>query len=619
MQSSSYWQRFALSRLSRRRAIASTGAGVLGAAFLAACGGGDSGGGEKAPVTTSSLLHTSVDSTSQAKSGGTLKHFFTADLTHADALLSNSSSTVNQISVFAYPRMLKFTSVLAPKLNSGDQVEGELAGSYETSPDKLTITFKLREGLKWDSRAPTSGRVIDTSDVLYSWKKFAAVNASAVNLAYDATRSPGAAIESVTAPDAKTVVMKLKAPDAALLTLLAGWDQWYIMPKEADGGFDPKTIVRGHGPWMLEEYRPSAFLNWVKNPDYYVKNRPFPDRLEMPLVTEYAARLAQFKAGNIHTDVVLASQQDVVQLKRDIPGTAVLQNPTFSPVSSPNIYFGYEGNSPFKDVRVRQAMSMALDREAYADAIENRPGFEKDGLPIEVAFNSVLSAGWPGYWMDPKDSKTFGDSAKYLQFNAAEAKKLLTAAGHPNGVEFDFFFNRENTYGATYARTVEIYAAMFADVGLKAKLQGQPYALWLANWHYGYLPKDFEAGKVKGFNGIGLAAERTRYTPAISLYGLMHPEGDAFHGATTDGNNAVKGDPKLTADLAKLRQETDREKAIALTRDVIRYATQNAYYVPKPSNAKFFTVWWPAIGNLGSFNSSTVGANIWAETRINWW
>ena len=43
--------------------------------------------------------------------------------------------------------------------------------------------------------------------------------------------------------------MKLKQPDAALLTLLAGWDQLYIMPRESDGGFDPKTNIRGHGPW----------------------------------------------------------------------------------------------------------------------------------------------------------------------------------------------------------------------------------------------------------------------------------------------------------------------------------------------------------------------------------
>jgi ABC-type transport system substrate-binding protein len=262
---------------------------------------------------------------------------------------------------------------------------------------------------------------------------------------------------------------------------------------------------------------------------------------------------------------------------------------------------------------------MAIDRDAFADVVENRPAFAKEGLDVEVAYNSVLSAGWPGFWMDPKDEKTFGASAKYLQYNPAESKKLLAAAGLGNGAEYDFFHNRENTYGATYGRMVEIYSAMFNEIGLRARDQGLQYQEWLPQYHYGYLPNDFAAGKVKGFNGIGLAAERTRYTPVLSLFGLLDVNGDAFHGATTDGSNAVKGDAKLNADLDALRRETDHDKLVGGVRDVIRYATQQAYFIPKPSNPKFFTIWWPAIGNLQAFNSSVVGANIWAEDRLAWW
>lgn len=614
-----YWSGVLRQRLSRRRAMGTAAALGAGAATLTLVGCGSEGGGSQ--QRGSGLLAEPVNTTSQAKAGGTLRDVYNADLTHGDALLSNSASTVNLVSVFAYPRLLKFTVVQYPKQNDGSMVEGETMESFEFSGDRLTLTMKLRQGMKWDGRAPTNGRVITTEDVLFSWKKFAAVNASAPNLVYDATRSPGAAVESVTAPDNRTIVMKLKQPDPALLTLLAGWDQFYVMPTESEGGFDPKTEVRGHGPWLLDEHRPSAYMHWRKNPDYYVKDRPFFDRLERALVPEFATRLSQFKAGNIHTDVVAASQQDVIQLKRDVPATLVYQAQNFPVASSPNIIWGYEGNSIFRDVRVRQAVSMAIDREAFADAIENRANFEREGLPVEVAFNTVLSAGWPGFWMDPRDEKTFGPSAKYLQFHPDESKKLLSAAGFPTGVEFDFFYNRENTYGATYARMVEIYTSMLSEVGLRAKLQGQPYAQWLANWHYGYLPQDFAAGKVKGFTGMGLAAERQRYTPALSLFGLMHPEGDAFHGAISpDGTGqAVRGDPKLNADLARLRAESDRERAVALTRDIIRYATQNAVYIPKPTHSKAFSVWWPAVSNINAYASSNVGPNIWAETRLNWW
>ena len=621
---SSYWTNVVGSRVTRRRAMAVTGAGAFSAAFLAACGGGDEDTattGGSGSGSSNSILAKPVNTTSSAKAGGVIKDYYTAELTHMDALLSNSASTVNLISVFAYPRMLKFKIVPPDQQNDGSQVEGEAANSYEISPDRLTYTWKLRPGMKWDNRAPTNGRNMDAEDVLFSWKKFGEVNPSAVNMVYNATRAPGAAVESVTAPDASTVVMKLKKPDAALLTLLAGWDQFYVMPRESESGFDPKSVVRGHGPWQMEEYVPSSHTHWVKNPNYYNTGKPFPDRLERYLVTEHATRLAQFKAGNILTDVLQNAQQDVVQLKKDVPKALVFQEPTFSPVSSPNILFGYEGNSIFKDVRVRRALSMALDREAYADTIENRIGFEKDGIDLEVAFNTVLSAGWGDYWLDPTDAGKFGPSAKYLSFNQQEAKSLLAAAGHGNGVDFDFFFNQEQTYGAAYGSTAEIYQGMLSEIGLRAKMNGLPYQQWLANYHYGYIPATYQAGTVKGFNGIGLAAERQRYTAGISMYGLMHPQGDAFHGAVNEqgSNPAIEGNSKLTADLELLRNETDRAKAIALSHQIIKYATDQAVYVPKPSTSKFFTVWNPSISNNFAYNSSIVGRNLWAENRINWW
>jgi peptide/nickel transport system substrate-binding protein len=619
-----YWRRFTENRLNRRRALIGTGAGALGAAFLAACGGGGSDSGKQASNSKdkSGLIYEPEDTSSQAKPGGVIRYPYTTDILTWDALQSNSASTVNDVSVFTYPRLVKYTLTKYPKPNEGG-VEGDAMESFEISPDKLTYTFKLREGMKWEAKAPTSGRTIDTQDIVFSWNKFAKVNASAANLAYNATTAPSAPIESVAAPDNRTVVFKLKTPEAALMTLLAGWDQLYVMPRESDGGFDPRNEVRGYGPWILDEYRPSAFINWKKNPDYYVKGRPYPDRLERPLVSEFAARLSQFKAGNINHDVVEQSQQDVVQLKKDQPQTLLIlgaggYGKNYNPVTSAHINFGYEGDSKFKDVRVRQAISMALDREAFTDFAENRAAFAADGLDNSVAMNSSLSPAWIGYWLDPANEKEFGPNAKYLQHNVAEAKKLLAAAGFPNGFEFDFH-HCNNNYGAVYLRTPEVYAGMFQEIGLKPKLNGIPYATWLPQYHYGYIPATYMSGQTKGFNGIGIMAERQRYTPAFSIYGLLHPEGDAYHGVTPDGREPLKGDPKLNDMLARMRQETDKEKAKEGMKEVQRYVAQQAYHVPKPSNSIPFTVWWPAIGNVGAFTSSPVGANRWAEHNLAWY
>ena len=618
----SYWDNVLRFRISRRRSLMASGAGLTTATLLAACGSDNQDGGSSTGSggSGSSTGLIASPSKSEGKPGGVLKDFYAAELTHMDALLSNSASTVNLISVFAYPRLLKFTIHEAPKTNDGGETEGEVAQSVEKSPDGLTYTFKLRQGMLWDKRAPTNGRVLDTDDVLFSWKKFAAVNASAPNFVYDSVRAPGAAVESISAPDKSTIVMKLRRPEAALLTLLAGWDQLYIMPRESDGGFDPKTNIRGHGPWILDAFVPSSHTHWARNPDYYNKGRPFPDRLERALVPEYATRLAQFKAGNIHTFV--AANEDIVQAKRDVPKSVIYQDQLFnSMTSAPNISFGYEGNSIFRDTRVRQAMSMALDRDAFANVMENIDKFAADGIDIEWGINTHLSPGWGDYWLDPKDASKFGPDVKYLEFHPDQSKSLLSAAGHANGVEFDFYHNSEATYGAAYRQQVEIIQASLEEVGLKGNLKGMPYAQWLANYHYGYTPAKYESGEVQGFNGIGLTAERTRYTPALSIFGLMHPEGDAFHGAVpANGQGSpIKGDPVLNDMLAKFRLETNREAAIKQSHDVQRYIAKNANYIPKPSNSKPLRLMWPAIANAYVYNSSSVGRNLWAENYINWW
>src|SRR5262249_20618092 len=137
---SSYWS----NRVSRRRAIGTVGAGALGAAFLAACGGGssDSGksdsGGTAKSTDKSGLIYEPVENSSAAKSGGTLKTVYTADILHFDALSSNSSSTVNDASVFTYPRMVKFGVTKYPKPHDGS-IEGDAMESWELSPDKLTL------------------------------------------------------------------------------------------------------------------------------------------------------------------------------------------------------------------------------------------------------------------------------------------------------------------------------------------------------------------------------------------------------------------------------------------------------------------------------------------------
>lgn len=617
---SNYWQRFTSHTISRRRALAATGGAAAAAAFLAACGGSDSGssgggGGDKKDATSS--LYKPVDTSSSAKQGGIVKHWAGADITHFDALASNSASTVGNGSIFAYTRLLKFKSGVYPNVADGS-TEPEMAESFEVSPDKLTVTMKLRQGQKWDARAPTNGRVMDMDDVMFSVNKFSKVNPAAAN--FFNSRNPSAPVDSITASDPRTLVIKLKRPDATTLPLFASTDGLYIMPKEADGGFDPATVVRGNGPWQLAEYVPSVRMVWQRNPDYYQKNRPFPDRLERPIITETAQRLAQFRAGNIHSDIVINSQESVLQLRKDTP-KAVLYVPNSSPTGlTPSIWFGYEGNSPFKDQRVRQAFSMLVDREAFDIAINNADMFKAEGLDTNSPTNTCLTAGWGPYWLDP-ESKDFGENAKYLKFNAAEAKKLLQAAGVTNP-ETSVFFNSEQTYGAAYNRAVDVFAGMFRDGGAKIDQKPFVYTEYLNNYYFGYrsgASSQGGAGDKKGYNGISIQAERP-YASAVNLMlGSWHSDGGAFHGLSPDGKNAFAGDAKLNKMIETIQGEFDNKKQIDLTHDVVRYMTGMTYFIPRPRANRAFELWWPSIQNHG-IKERWAQNNAWpTEEAIDWW
>ena len=617
-----YWQRVTNSRISRRRAIAATGSVAAAAAFLTACGGDDNGdsGGGTGSTGGNSLIYKPVDTTSQAKAGGTIKHYANADITHFDALASNSASTVNFGSVFAYTRLLKFKPGIVPNEPDGSS-EGEMAESWEVSPDKLTVTFKLRQGngTKWDERAPTNGRLMDMDDVLYSYKKFAAENPSAANVAN--SRNPSAPVVSVTASDPRTLVVKLAKPDSTTIGLFSATDHLFIMPKEADGGFDPKTQVRGNGPWQLQEYTPSARFVWKKNPNYYVSNRPFPDLLERPIITELSQQLAQFRAGNIHTDVVLNAQQEVIQLKKDLPKANLVLPVGFPTGLTPSIGFGYEGNSPFKDQRVRQAFSMLIDREAFHGAINNADAFAAEGLDSEIRYNTCITAGWGPFWLDPL-SKDFGPNAKYLQYNVEEAKKLLSAAGYANGVSTESFSNQELTYGPTYNQSVEVFAGFFTGAGQQVKQTTFPYTQFLNNYYFGYrsgASAQGTAGDKTGYNGYSVQAERP-YAGAVNLMlGSWHSAGGAFHGMSPDGTNAFKGDPKIDQMIEKIQAEFDQKSQVTQTHEVIRYMTGQTYMVPRPVANRGFTIYWPALANVGVQERWAQNNASWSEEYINWW
>src|SRR5436190_14616369 len=241
--SENYWTNVLTQRLSRRRALAATAATALGAAFLAACGGGSD---EPQKVDKESVIAKFVDTSKSAAKGGIWQNYMARSSITFDPQVGTTADLAH--AAHAYQRLLrqKLGTVFSPPDGT---VEPDAASSFEVSPDRLTVTMKLRPNNKLDPRAPTNGRAITTEDVKFSYDRFASLSPNRGNVLNSVSKD--LPVLSLTTPDATTIVVKLAFPDSAILSMLA-WG-WFlnIMPVEADGKFDPRADMRGSGPWMM--------------------------------------------------------------------------------------------------------------------------------------------------------------------------------------------------------------------------------------------------------------------------------------------------------------------------------------------------------------------------------
>lgn len=601
---SNYWSKTLGASLSRRRALrrASAGAAGLGALTLVGCGGGggDSAGATE-PIDTSGLLGKREDTTARAVPGGTLQSLTTSDVVSFDPLTSSSFTTAVAAG-WVYSRLIKVVpGHLEP---SKGELEGDLSEDWEVSGDKLQLTFRLRPNAKWDARAPTSSRPVDAEDVVFSWNRYAALSPYRANLAYGA--NPNASIESMSAPDSRTVVVKLARPDSSVLASLASSTELLIMPREADGGFDPKGDVRGSSAWILENYQPSGGFTWAKNPNWYRSDRPFLDRYDQPIVSEYSAGLGQFRSGNVL--VFGVQNQDVIQTKRDIPNLLMLPG-DFNQLWYTS-WFGYNGKSPFKDERVRQALSMSYDRDLWIETIYNTTEYSDIGLPVQSRWHSHISSGVDGWWLDPADSTEFGGNAKYFQFNPEEAKKLLAAAGYGNGVDTNAFHISSSQYGRNFVDQALIQVGFMNDIGIRTAIQTPDYQTsWLPDYYYG----------IGDFEGVALGAENFRgQDVGAFMFSRYHPDGPRFKGFDPSGTNPKAGDPQVTKMAEDIRLEFDDAKRREIAKSFQRYMAKTMYLVPFPGQAAGFGLTWPAVGNTGVYQSGSA-YSYGTETLIHLW
>jgi peptide/nickel transport system substrate-binding protein len=298
------------------------------------------------------------------------------------------------------------TSPYDPK---GEVLIPELAETWEVSNGGQTLTFHLHQGVKWHDGTPFS-----SADVVYTVERIMHPPKGMVS-----PRGPvfSALIDRVEAPDPNTVIVHGKGPSGLLLPLFAnGWS--VIMPKhilEKDPVNGLKTTVVGTGPFKLKEPPTSTLWKYERNPDYFQQDLPFLDEIEIHIITDPQALVAAVLSKRVFWTDAFAHPN----LDGDLATSTAQQNPNLVHASAPSLIIAHVSmqteKPPFDDLRVRQALSEAIRREAIAE-LGNQAGAVGTGLyPL-------------GPWAMPKEMRQqligYGpDMAKRL----THAKALLTA------------------------------------------------------------------------------------------------------------------------------------------------------------------------------------------------
>jgi ABC-type transport system substrate-binding protein len=595
-----YWNNVLDRRLSRRRAIMATSATAAAAAFLAACGGGDddsssaSTGGSGSG--NSGLLNQIVDDTDKVQRGGIYKSALNAVPTFDPHLQGNHVTHV----WLAYSQLLKAKPGHMARSDGG--VEGEIAESWEISPDKLSITMKLTNKAHFSPKPPTNGRAVTMDDVLFSWNRYKTISPRRGELSAEA--SPAAPIESLTATDQNTLVIKLNRPVSTILSSLTGGSPgtFYIVPKEAENTavLDLKGTIAGSGPWYVEEWVPSARLSVRKNPGFGQDKRgvPYMDGIDFADLNEYSTILAQFKTGafydtfnNFLPDDILATKQENPILEIHTPGIVT---------ANMRALFGQNPDSVFLDERMRQAMMMTWDRDLFIEVSYNTKKFEDAGLPVETLYDLALRDGsrLEGWYLNPQN-KDFGPNAKYFEYNPDEAKKLMSAAGHGSTpVAYNLYYGTLGRHPAVYGPMVEILTGMARDSGLwNPAINELNYD---TEWN-----STFRINKGK-FSGMGFTYDTGEADPINDLYSHYHSSGSRY----------FMGDANVDKLLEQAMTEFDIEKRRQLAIDVQKIESSK-FYNPRVGGASGFRITWPALRNKHVWQDENQGRYLttnWLDT-----
>jgi peptide/nickel transport system substrate-binding protein len=466
--------------------------------------------------------------------GGVLLAAIAADAPSLDPHQEQTFATMQMVAPL-YSTLIQIDPLSYPK------IIGDAASEWKISPDGLTYTFKLRQGIRFHD-----GSTLTAADVKATYDKIVFPPPGVRSIRKNAY----GAIAGIEAPDAATVVFRLKFPSASLLGNLAS--PWNVIYPKKYLDRDPnyfKSNVVGSGPFKFKSYTRGSTFEGERNPDYFVKDRPYLDGYKFFISTETSVRAAALRSGRAWIEFRTMPLAEVESIRKQLGDKVVVQE------TAATGQFGIAMNQtarPFTDIRVRKALTLGLDRYTasrvlYSIAsLRDVGGLMRPGT--EFATPELELAKLPGFGRDAEKSR-------------AEAKRLLAEAGYPNG--FKVVLKNRNVR-VPYIDFGVFVVQEWRKIGVEAEHRPLETAAWFAD---GRDTGSFEVivnGVFNYMDDPDLFLER--YT-------------------TSDTNNWGRfSDPRVDDLFARQTRALDPAERRRLVNEIERIVLENAYHIPG--------LWW---------------------------
>ncbi|WP_276949200.1 ABC transporter substrate-binding protein [Acetatifactor muris] len=323
---------------------------------------------------------------------------------------------------------------------------GAVASDYTISEDGLVYTFTLRDGVKFHN-----GNAVTAEDVKYSLERVSGL--------LDGTPliSTMSAITAVDILDEKTVQVTVGSANTELIYSFVA----AIIP--AGSGEEEGADPVGTGPFSYVSYKPQEGIVLAKNLEYWQEGLPHVDQVEFKIVGDGDTALMELQGGTIDIYPYLTdSQAQVIQNNYQVISSATTMVQA--------LYLN-NGTAPFDDVRVRQAICYALDKEEINEFVGGGTG---------TLISSCMPPTLKDYYTDLND--TYGTTA-----NVEKAKELLADAGYADGFDMEIAIVSGYEF---HMQTGEVIVEQLKKVGINATIQGMENSEWLEKVYNG---REFDA------------------------------------------------------------------------------------------------------------------------------